>query len=47
MSRERKVPTVEYADGINLLTMHGMQCVVYTKSLKVLTATSCCLLPIA
>ena len=44
MSRERKVPTVEYADGVNLFTMHGMQHIVYAKSLKVLTAISCCLL---
>ena len=30
--------------GVNLFTMPGMQCVVYTKLSKVLTATSCCLL---
>ena len=36
MSRKRKVPTVKYSDGVNLFTMHGMQCVVYAKSLKVL-----------
>ena len=36
MSRKQKVPTVEYADGVNLFTMHGMQHVVYVKSLKVL-----------
>ena len=47
MSRERKVPTVEYANGVNSFTMHGMQHVVYAKSMKVLTATSCCLLLIA
>ena len=47
MLRERKVPTVEYADGVNLFTMHGMQRVVCAKSLKVLTATSCYLLLIA
>ena len=33
--------------GVNLFTMPGMQHVVYAKSLKVLTATSCCLLLIA
>ena len=33
--------------GVNLFTMPGMQRVVYAKSLKVLTATSCCLLLIA
>ena len=38
---ERKVPTVEYADGVNLFTMHGMRRVVYTKALKVLTTPSC------
>ena len=27
----------------NLFTMPGIQCVVYTKSSKVLAATSCCL----
>ena len=30
--------------GVNLFTMPGMQRVVYEKSSKVLTATSCCLL---
>ena len=35
MSRKRKVPTVEYANGVDLFTMHGMQRVVYAKSLKV------------
>ena len=41
--REQKVPTVEYADGVNLFTMHGLQHVVCAKSLKVLTTTSCLL----
>ena len=41
--RERKVPTVEYADGVNLFTMHGMRRV-YAKALKVLTTSSCLLL---
>ena len=30
--------------GVHLFTMPGMQCVVYSKSLQVLTATSCSLL---
>ena len=30
--------------GVNLFNMPGMQRVVYVKSSKVLTATSCCLL---
>ena len=47
MSRERKVPTVEYANRVTLFIMHGMQRIVYAKSLQVLTATSCCLLLIA
>ena len=33
--------------GVNLFTMPGMQRVVYAKSSKVLTTTSCCLLLIA
>ena len=33
--------------GVNLFNMPGMQRVVYAKSLKILTATSCCLLLIA
>ena len=33
--------------GVNLFVMAGMQSVVYVKSLKVLAATSCCLLLIA
>ena len=33
--------------GVNLFAMPGMQRVVYVKSSKVLTATSCCLLLIA
>ena len=41
------MPTVEYADKVKLFTMHGMQRVVYAKSLNALTATSCCLLLIA
>ena len=33
--------------GVNLLTMPGMQRIVYTKSSQVLAATSCCLVLIA
>ena len=45
LSRSTVQTTIVY--GVNLFTMPGIQPVVYAKSSKVLTATSCCLLLIA